>query len=864
VGQAPAADPAQFGFSSADASLSSWQAGAHADLLVRLALETDPESETSPGGVKRPYGAVRDLRVQLPPGLIGASGSFGPSQQCEAEQLLAPGGSCPNDSQVGLLEVGAYDLDTPLTVPVFMMRPPGGDALARLGMIAGVFPAFLDVVARAESSYGMAISLDDASSAGQLVSVTMTIWGVPSDPSHDTERCTPTEAVLGCVTSPPRPPGSHLPPLLTNPTRCGIPLELSATVSSWEEPDRSDRATAPMGQISGCDRIGFAPGLSVQPTTARAGAPSGLDLRLRLAGPDGPGVPEPSQLRALHLELPSGMSLAPAAANGLEACSNEQVGLGLEAPAHCPNASRIGDAEFIVPALSERLHGGIFLRGPEPGQRYGFWLVIDDGGLRAKLPGRLDVDPADGQLESALLELPQIPLREALISFRAGARAPFTNPPSCGVHAARYSLRPWAGAPPFAGISDISIDQGCDGPTFSPSLSAGSTNAAAGAFSPFFVTISARDGEPALRSLEFSLPPGLSGALGALPNCPEPLTTTGDCPESSRVGSLAVAVGRGAEPLWLPRPGWSPGGVYLAGPYRRAPFSLLLALPVQAGPFDLGTVAVRAAVSIDPRTAQATIRSDPLPRALEGIPIDYRTIHISLDRPGFIRNPTSCEPSRITATATSTEGTLANLSSPFRAVDCAALAFRPKLSLRLSGGLGRNAHPQIDIDLIPRAAEANLAAATFTLPAGELLDFHRIRVLCARGLAPEQCPRDARLGYARLFSPLLSEALQGPIHLRAPSHRFPDLVTELRGGGIHVLLHGHTAAAPGGRLRVRFSGLPDLPLTRASITLAGGRSGIFVNSDALCARPRHAAASLSAHSGKQLRLRPKVSLRGRC
>ena len=272
---------------------------------------------------------------------------------------------------------------------------------------------------------------------------------------------------------------------------------------------------------------------------------------------------------------------------------------------------------------------------------------------------------------------------------------------------------------------------------------------------------------------------------------------------------------------------------------------------------------VRGALGIDPNSAQASVALDPLPQILQGIPLHYRTIRLVLDRPGLIRNPTSCEPARITATVTAAGGASTNLGNRFQAADCTALSFRPDIDVRFSDP-ARNAHPQIDVELDPRGADANLAAASFTLPAGELLDFHRIRALCARGLAPEQCPRASRLGYAHLLSPMLPEPLKGTIYLRAPSHRYPDLIAELRGGGVRVLVHGRTAAAPDGRLRVIFTRLPDLPLTRASFTLAGGRGGIIVNSEALCARSLRAGVNLSGHNGKRRRLRPEIGLRGHC
>ena len=60
-------------------------------------------------------------------------------------------------------------------------------------------------------------------------------------------------------------------------------------------------------------------------------------------------------------------------------------------------------------------------------------------------------------------------------------------------------------------------------------------------------------------------------------------------------------------PIYVPQPGKTPTGVYLAGPYRGAPYSLVVKVPAQAGPFDLGTAVVRNALSVDPVTTQVTV-----------------------------------------------------------------------------------------------------------------------------------------------------------------------------------------------------------------------------------------------------------------
>jgi hypothetical protein len=95
--------------------------------------------------------------------------------------------------------------------------------------------------------------------------------------------------------------------------------------------------------------------------------------------------------------------------------------------------------------------------------------------------------------------------------------------------------------------------------------------------------------------------------------------------------------------------------------------------------------------------------------------------------------------------------------------------------------------------------------------------------------------------------------------MRVPSGRLPDLSAEVRSGGLRFLLHGRTTDR-GGRLGVSLDSLPDVPLSRAVLSLPGGRRGIVVNSESLCSGKRHAVASFSAHSGKQRRLRVPVRL----
>src|SRR6185312_416294 len=115
-------------------------------------------------------------------------------------------------------------------------------------------------------------------------------------------------------------------------------------------------------------------------------------------------------------------------------------------------------------------------------------------------------------------------------------------------------------------------------------------------------------------------PVGLLAKLGGVPLCPDAAATSAACPASSQVGTVTVGAGSGPTPLYVPEPGKAPTAAYLAGPYKGAPYSLVVKVPAQAGPFDLGTVAVRNALKVDPITTQVTASSDPLPQILQGIP----------------------------------------------------------------------------------------------------------------------------------------------------------------------------------------------------------------------------------------------------
>ncbi len=893
--------PACFGIESVDVSLSSTQegipaaqAGAHSDLKLDVAIEQNPSSKANVFGLHNSYAATRDIRFDIPPGLIGDPNAIGAIQQCSAEQLIGfqqPGGGCPNGSQIGVSSILAYELEQEFAEPVYMMEPPGGDVVARAGTIAGLYPTFIDFRVRAESDYGITAEVVNAPAIVRLVELTSTFWAVPAAAAHDEERCTPEEALNGCVTSEKRPPGGNEKPFFTNPTRCGVPLNVSVNASSWAEPElkTEGQVKAAFPTIIGCNHLPFGPSLETEPTTHHTSSPTGLAMTFKLPASPGVKVLEPSQTRYMKIDLPEGFAVNTNSADGLGVCSVEQVKFGKNVAAQCPDAAKLAATEFDIPVLERKLRGAIYLREQEPGHPYRIWIVADDLGLHVKLPGELELDKETGQIHSIVVGtpetegIPQAPLREVKLLFKSGFRAPLVTPSSCDAdpstphrdpYLTPYEFTPWSGGPPAVGNASMEITEGCQERTFAPKLDAGSPEPQGGAFSPFSVTIKREDLEEDTAGLRLQLPQGLAASFAGIPRCEGAAAETGACSAASRVGKVIAAVGVGPVPLWVPQAGARPTAVYLGGPYKGAPTSIVAVVPKQAGPFDFGDEVVRSAVFVDPTTAQATALTDPLPQFVEGTPLHYKTINVQLDRPNFALNPTSCRQKQTVATLTSTLGHSASPASSYAAIGCRSLGFSPQISFRLRGKTRRGGFPALKATVKMPPGGANIAGTTVVFPPSEFVANAHFKNICTKPLfAAKECPASTIYGYARAKSPLIDGALEGPVYLRSHTERdkyvLPDVVVELRGPSslpLEIDLVGHVDSArrrlPNGEvvapLRNTFEATPDAPISEFTISLQGGSKGLLENSADLCAHPYRATARFAAQNGRTATLHPAM------
>jgi hypothetical protein len=383
---------------------------------------------------------------------------------------------------------------------------------------------------------------------------------------------------------------------------------------------------------------------------------------------------------------------------------------------------------------------------------------------------------------------------------------------------------------------------------------------------PFTLQLSRADGDQNLTALNVTTPRGFLATLSGIPYCPESALATlagstysglaelgsPACPAASQIGTAVAGTGAGTRQLH------SPGKVYLAGPYKGAPLSLEVVIPAVSGPYDLGNVVVRSAVFVDPATAQVSTVSDPITQILDGIPLRLRTVLINLDRKDFVLNPTNCSPFAVVAQAFGNQGGVAALSAPFQAANCASLPYGPKLSLKLSGGVKRRGHPAIRAILRANPGDANIRRVSVALPKGELLDNAHIGTICTKvQFASDSCPKASVYGSAEAFTPLLGAPLKGDVVLRSSSHELPDMVLDLR-GQIDVEVAGRIDTVKGGSLRTTFENIPDAPITKAVVNLAGGAKGLLVNSQSLCGATKKATVKMSGQNNSQLEGKTKL------
>jgi hypothetical protein len=876
-------------FLAADGLIPEREAGAHPDLLVVPFDFTtiDSPSHDKGGPVhKLASGSIRNIRVDTPPGFLGDPTAVG---ECPQADLAL--GTCPPSSQVGRIDVATVGVGGPSNVhqfarPVYNMTHPRG-AVSDLAMVISSNPVHIRASLDPANRYAITTHVPDINETLPPYDQKLTLWGVPADPSHDSERC-PLLGLNPIVTDEECPTDFEPKPFLTLPSQCDSDNTMRLHhYDSWQDSGNfgPDLTYTMPGKMTDCDKPRFEPSVRLNPTGRQANTPTGLDVSIQLPQNDNPDALATPPVRSTVVRFPPGMTVNPAFADGLDGCTLAQIGLGTNDAVACPDNSRIGEVFLTTPLLPERLEGSMYLakQGANPfGSTFAMYMAIHDTeerGVLVKIPGRIDLDPNTGQMTTTFDDLPQFPFDDFTLSFRSGQRAPLVNPPSCGTQRIEVQVTSYAQPDRVLDASNAyEVNEGPNGTPcpassssrpFDPKMNAGTLNPAAGSFSPFIFRLTRQDTEQDISKVTTVLPPGLSAKLAGVSQCPDSAidaisTAEGagrgefdspHCPANSLVGVLNAGVGAGTNPNYFG------GKVYLAGPYRDAPLSFVTVTPAIAGPYDFGSVVVRIAAYLDPRTTQAKAISDPFPPIVHGILLHIRDIRLNLNRDQFTLNPTSCAPMSIDAQILSDLGVLASPSSRFQVGECASLGFKPRLLMRLKGGTKRGAHPALTATLIPRAGDANIAALSVAFPKSEFLENAHIRTVCTRAdFAASNCPAGAIYGAATAYTPILDFPLEANVILRSSSNLLPDVVPDFRGPPslpIRVESAGRVDSINGG-IRNTFDVIPDAPVTRVIFSLQGGKKGLLVNSRDICARTYRAKVVYTAHNGATYTERPKM------
>jgi hypothetical protein len=818
--------------------------------------------ELNTGAFEVPEGNVKDIRVELPEGL-GVNPEA--TEQCTVAQLA--GSSCPPGSLVGtnylraIVAAGPPPVAATIPVPVYNVEPPFGvPSMAGFQIpLPGSEPTLL---------------VGDLSPADQHISFTISDVEPPPDgpPVIGSRLIFDGKAGDG---------------YLTMPSVCAGGQTSILRVDSHQNPGVfvSEPFTTAVG-ADGCEIVPFEPMIDV--TVAGAtDSPEPADISLKIPYAPGPNEITNSHLRSARVTLPEGMGFNPSAARGLRACTDAQFAKGTNNPIGCPGESKIGTVDVETPSLPpDSIGGTVYVGQPlsnDPASGNQFRIFINAAsprfGVDVRLVGRVFPDLRTGQLTAVIDDNPQAPFSDFTIHIAGGAGGVLTSPPTCGPHATRTQLAPWTGTAAATPGDSFSLGSSPGGRPcaktlaerpFAPTLRARPDQRRAGAYSPFRFHLDRPDGAQELRRVELTLPPGMVARLRGVEYCSDnaiaaaaqrsgaSVKTTPACPQKSSLGYLDIDAGSGPRPLGVH------GKVYLAGPYKGAPVSLLFVTPALAGPYDLGTVVVRAAAYVDPETAQVRVVSDPIPDVFGGVKLGIRALDVTVRRPRFTVNPTTCrEEFSINADAFGGGANPADPAAwfkfshgePFRANDCRRLRFKPRFFARVFGQkqrLQRAANPRFRAILSARKGDANLQRAAFVLPRAIILDQGHIRTICTRvQLAASECPRAAIYGYSRATSPLLEEVLKGPVYLTSSDNELPDLLADLH-GQLNVRLRGAISAVRG-RLKTVFYPTPDVAVSKFILTMRGGNHGLLDNSENLCQRKRFAFLNLNAQNSRRLK-----------
>lgn len=689
-------------------------------------------------------------------------------------------------------------------------------------------------------------------------------------------------------------PGKENGGFITNPSRCEGPGPLTTnTVTLRTEAGREGAKvyTAPVGPEGcqgekGLEIPPFNPGFNLAAAPPQSDQPTAVTTEATLPHNPSPTALDDSQVKNATVTLPEGMTLSPSAANGLAACEPGQFNIGTRKPVTCPSGSQIGTATLTVPDLpsNEPLQGVIYLGGGPTitGPPYEMYMDAESAryGVSVRLRGIVKPNPSTGRLTAEFTDnaeqpaahpkLPEQPysnLTLNLASPKGGSLAPLANPLNCGPAVTTASFVPYTGSPAAVSlVSEFGVTEkggACPSPLpFALTQSTANVPSGGGQASNFTLRLKRSDGQQYLSSVSSSLPPGLVGKIPAVPLCPEPAASTGNCPASSQIGSVGTVVGSGPTPVTFG------GNVYLTGPTGKGPYGMTIVVNAAIGPFSLGNVVTRAAIEIDQHTGRVTVTGN-VPTIWAGIPLRLKELVVTINRQGFLINPTNCGALATESTLGAQQGATQKVSSAYQATGCSSLAFKPKFGVSTGAKTSRanGASLITKLNFHPKGLEANVKSVVVSLPKALPSRLSTLNHACTEAVFnanPNNCPANAKVGTARVKTPVLPGQLSGPAYF--VSHggaKFPDLDLVLDGDGVRIILVGNTNINEKTNVTTTsFVSPPDVPFTGFELNLPAGPNSAVGAVGNLCKQTLVMPTTITAQNGKVVRQNTPITVAG--
>ena len=203
-----------------------------------------------------------------------------------------------------------------------------------------------------------------------------TIKEIPQNPELIESRLLVEGTALG--------PGGTL-PFITTPSTCLVATDKLCDRALLMKASRTAKRVlhhSPVG-ASGCNEIPFKPTIKVTSSEPKSDAPDGVAIKVEVPQNADPAGLDSSMLKDARVTLPEGMTLNPAAAGGLQACTDQQFGKGTTGKVECPTTSQVGTTTIETPDLpSGSLTGSVYVGQPtstNPRSGNEYRIFIDAG-----------------------------------------------------------------------------------------------------------------------------------------------------------------------------------------------------------------------------------------------------------------------------------------------------------------------------------------------------------------------------------------------------------------------------------------------------------------------------------------------------